>query len=386
MSSAVKNIANREPHALTSITHLRLLNFRNYRDLDLSFSGSAVITGVNGAGKTNILEAISLLSPGRGLRNAKLTDLIHRTNNADIQPWSILSDLSAPHGTHRIGTGADPGNPIAPRRVIQIDGKPASQTDLSDYCAIAWLTPAMDRLFVESPSARRKFLDRLVYAFYPNHLTEIQILEKAQRERGRILQFGRIDQDWINALEAQMAKASVKISAYRADYIRQIAAHIADFGGFPALRVDLISKIWVDIQESGPEQAEARLTARLFQARERDRFAGSTRESATRDDFTAFHLGKNRHAGDCSTGEQKMAVISILLAHCRLLIDQRGKGPILLLDELAAHLDAPHRTALAGIIQDLGVQAFISGSDAGLFGDWQEQADFFAVKNGQIEA
>ncbi|TAH35329.1 MAG: DNA replication/repair protein RecF [Alphaproteobacteria bacterium] len=370
-------------HGLRStISALRLSNFRNYADLNLHLDGrSVILTGANGAGKTNILEAISLLSPGRGLRNAKMGELALASSIKS--GWSVVADLTTPHTTHRIGTGTDSAAPRS-KRLIQIDEKKSAQTDLAEYCTIAWLTPAMDRLFVESRSERRRFLDRLVYAFYPVHLQHIQALEKAQRERLRLLSFGRIDQEWIGTLERQIAENSISISRARAEYIERLNDHIGQFGpDFPKLRLDLQSKIWADIAAEGDNNAVSLLQDRLKDSRERDRLVRSTREGAGRDDFTAFHIGKNRLAGDCSTGEQKIALIAIILGHSRLLITEKRKTPILLLDELAAHLDDRHRAALANVIENLGIQAFVSGADAALFGDWKS-AQILAVQNAQI--
>lgn len=375
-------LLNQNIESPSAITGLYLINFRNYADLRLQLDGRPVIlTGVNGAGKTNILEAVSLLAPGRGLRGAKMGDFA--LAGPTQLPWSVVTDIQTPHTTHRIGTGSDPG--ARGKRLIQIDGKPAGQTDLAEYATIAWVTPAMDRLFVESRSERRRFLDRLVYALHPNHLQQIQILEKAQRERIRLLKFGRIDTAWIGTLEQQMAEASVAISGYRADYIDRLNSHIEAFStDFPKLRIALKSSVYKDIAKDGKESATAYLQERLLAARERDRLVGNTGEGAGRDDFGAFHLGKGRDAADCSTGEQKMTVLAIILAHSRLLREERGKSPILLLDELAAHLDVKHRAALAAVLSDLGVQAWLSGADAGLFQDWQKQAQFLRVEKGQI--
>ncbi len=368
-----------------AIAGLGLINFRNHNETVLRLDGrSVVLTGANGAGKTNILEAISLFAPGRGMRAAKMSDFA----TASRQPpagWSAVIDLTTPYNTHRLGTGSDPANPALPRRVLQIDQKPASQNSLCDYLTLAWATPDMDRLWVDSPSARRKFLDRLVYAIYPDHWPQLNILEKSRAERAKLLELGRMDDRWLNAVERAMAESSCAITHNRGQYIARLNEKIGGFAPtFPPITIELHSPIAQQIGISGQNAAQDWLAEQLRQSRGRDQITGSAKFGAHKDDIGAHHGIKNRPASECSTGEQKIAVLSVLLAHADITRIKTGRPPILILDEMAAHLDAYHRDALRQAVLFLNVQTWISGADPGLFQGWENDAQFIAVKGGKI--
>lgn len=340
-----------------------------------------VLTGQNGAGKTNILEAISLFAPGRGLRGAAITELPHQQktphdSRLTTHDWSIVIDLLTPHTTHRLGTGVT--EPQQKNRSILADGNPLPQTQLADYLTIAWATPDMDALWRESSSARRKFLDRLVYALFPVHWAALTRMEKHRLERARLLEMGRSDDRWYDAVESGLAQAMQVVGQNRRDYIAALGAAMAEFhGDFPRIALALESNIT-------PDMDAATIQTQLQAHRSGDAASGMCRFGANRDDLGAEFMPKSRPVHGCSTGEQKMAVLSILLAHAGLLRTRQNRPPILLLDEIAAHLDDRHRTALARQIQALSAQAFLTGADASLFSDWQGQAGFWGVHNQKI--
>ncbi len=371
-SSNLSTIAHR---LSTSISGLRLDNFRNHQNLTIAPAGqSVVLTGPNGAGKTNILEAISLFAPGKGLRNARTSDFPY-AKQPTAPPWSATLDLKTPFSENRLGTGSNGGG----KRLLHADENPLTQIGLSDYLTIAWVTPDMDGLWRGAASPRRKFLDRLVYALYPDHWLHLTALDKARAERGRLLEQNHMDDKWLAALELAMTQASIPITQNRLRYIESLNGHINDFApDFPSIRLDLLSPIGEQWQKDA-ETAQDWLQDRLRESRLRDSMAGSALYGAHRDDVMAYHGGKNRNAAECSTGEQKIALLSVLLAHAAMLIAQKDKPPVLLLDELAAHFDEYHRGALATILSQLKVQSWISGADENLFRDWKEKALFFRV-------
>ncbi len=352
------------------------------------------MTGPNGAGKTNILEAISLFAPGKGLRNAKMADFFYRDNGdwgngvtenslsttplphyPTTPPWSIAIDLTSPFSQNRLGTGSNGGN----KRLLHADENSISQAELGDYLSLAWATPDMDGLWRGAASARRKFLDRLIYALYPDHWPLLVTLDKARAERAKLLSDGRMDDNWLSALELAMAQASIPITQNRLRYIESLNRHINDFvPDFPSIKLDLLSPLGAELKKDAAD-AQDWLQDRLRESRLRDAMAGSALYGAHRCDVIAHHGGKNRNAAECSTGEQKIALMSVLLAHAAMLCAEKAKPPVLLLDELAAHFDEYHRKALAGILSQLKVQSWISGADENLFQDWKDKALFFKV-------
>ena len=344
------------------LAHLTLSRFRSHPRADLAFDGRPVVLfGDNGAGKTNLLEAISLLSPGRGLRRAQAEEL-------GAQPaglgWKIEAELVLGDRLHEIETGAAPGQ----SRSVRIDGKAAAQSALGALAPMLWLTPAMDRLWIEGAEGRRRFLDRLVLGFHPEHAEASLAYDKAMRERNRLLREGITDARWYAALEAQMAASGAAITANRRATLQRLAAARDPDSPFPHPDLTLDD-------ESPDDLAEA-----LAEGRRRDMAAGRSLCGPHRADLGAFWAARGWHAAQCSTGEQKALLISTLLAHARALRADRGLAPFLLLDEVAAHLDDGRRVALYDALCSLGAQAFLTGTGPELFAPLGARAQAFRVR------
>jgi len=343
------------------LTELTLLQFRSHRRAALVLDGRPVaIHGGNGAGKTNIIEAISLLSPGRGLRRAGAEELMRRD---EAVGWKIRASLG---NGQEIETSAQPNA----SRDVRIDGKAAPQIGLSRVLRVVWLVPAMDRLWIEGAEGRRRFLDRLTLSFTPSHAESVLLYEKAMRERNRLLKDMVRDASWYVALEERMAQAAVDIRANRGQTLARLkAAQEGAARAFPA--ADLM------LTQEGPED----LAAALSEGRARDMAAGRTLAGPHRTDLEARYAAKDQPAAQCSTGEQKALLISLILANARALQAETGEAPIVLLDEVAAHLDATRRAALYDEICTLGVQAFMTGTDADLFDTLGPRAQYWEVRD-----
>lgn len=375
----------------TSVFSLALTDFRNYPSLRIEAgAGPVVLTGSNGAGKTNLLEAVSLLAPGRGLRRARMREL-DRWAEAAAGPWAISARLIGPSGEVQIGTGRDvAAAERSDRRLVKLGGKPArSHTELSKYFNVLWLTPQMDSLFQEGAGVRRRFLDRLVYSFEPGHAARVNAYEQAMQERNRLLQQpGKADPDWLSALEGRMAAQGVAIAQARANTVETINDSIMmATTAFPRALLSL--RGWVEEQLAGHGTAlamEAAFAEALAKFRREDAAAGRTLFGPHRADLRVHHLARDVGAEACSTGEQKALLLSILLAQARSVAAWRGSVPVLLLDEVAAHLDESRRAALFEEILSLGAQAWLTGTDAGLFVGLREEAQFFNVASGVILA
>ncbi|PWR01409.1 DNA replication/repair protein RecF [Meridianimarinicoccus roseus] len=354
-----------------AVTHLALSHFRSHRRAALDLDGRPVaIFGPNGAGKTNLIEAVSLLSPGRGLRRAAAADLARRP---DAIGWRVAADLNGPDGRHQIDTRAEPGSP----RATKIDDKPAPQTALARLARVLWLTPAMDRLWIEGAEGRRRFLDRITLSFFPDHADAALAYDKAMRERNRLLKDQVQDARWFDALEARMAETGADITRARRAALDRIAS--AQHGAqtaFPAAALCLIDP--EDGAAPLPDGAEA-LRRAFADARRGDYRAGRTRLGPHRTDLAATYTAKGVAAAQCSTGEQKAMLISLVLANARALRDDTGAAPILLLDEVAAHLDAARRAALYDEICALGTQAWLTGTGPELFTDLGPRAQHLSV-------
>ena len=361
---------------------LSLSEFRCYRELRLETDERPVVlTGPNGAGKTNLLEALSFLAPGRGLRRANLAEVTRRRASGD---WAVSGTAAAFGNPIQVGTGAD-GN----RRVVRVDGTPArSQSVLGEILSVVWLTPEMDGLFAVGASARRLFLDRLVASFDAAHFVRLNAYERAMRERNGLLREERAgrrsaDSSWLAALERRMTESGIALAAARRDFVRRLAAACAPgTGHFPAAGVSLSDEDWLD--GGSALQAEDRLRDALADSRDMDRQAGRALIGPHRADLEVVHLQKGQPAVACSTGEQKALLIGIVLAHARLVALDRGAAPILLLDEIAAHLDAERRAGLFDEICALGAQAWMTGSDLPLFGALGDRAQYFRVENAAV--
>jgi DNA replication and repair protein RecF len=377
--------------ARVGVTRLVLTDFRNYREARLTLgTASVVLTGPNGAGKTNLLEALSFLAPGRGLRGAKLTE-IDRRQRADpagtSRGWAVAAVVATRRGTLRIGTGHDAGpQPTGERRIVRIDGEPArGQAVLGERLGVVWLTPSMDRLFLEGPSGRRRFLDRLVLGLDPAHASHVAAYEQALRERSRLLRDGPADSAWFAALEKVMAERGVAVAAARRDAVEQLDGVCAKAEGpFPRARLRLIGTVedWLEVMPA--LAAEAKLAAALAASRQADAQAGGALIGPHRSDLAVALADKDIAAELASTGEQKALLISILLAHAGLQRAVRGEPPLLLLDEIAAHLDASRRAALFDALLRLDSQAWLTGTDEALFAPLRRQAQFLSVRDGSL--
>lgn len=336
-----------------AIETLALTHFRSHRVTRLAFDGRPVaITGPNGAGKTNILEAVSLLSPGRGLRRAAAEDLARKP---EALGWKIAATVQGLSAAHDLETWAEPGE----ARQVRIDGKAATQASLGRILRVLWLVPAMDRLWIEAAEGRRRFLDRMTLSFFPEHAEHSLIYEKAMRDRNRLIKDQVTDAHWYAALESQMAEAGQAITQHRRATIARIAAAADPASAFPSAELTL----------TGPEGADepADLALALVESRRRDIAAGRTLVGPHRADLQARYAAKDVPADLCSTGEQKALLISLILANARALAQDLGRSPILLLDEVAAHLDEHRRAALYDEICALQAQALMTGTEPELF-------------------
>lgn len=351
-----------------SVSRLLLSHFRSHRQSALDFDGRPVaIFGPNGAGKTNILEALSLLSPGRGLRRAGPDELARRP---EALGWKIRAEVRS-DGLHEVETGAQAGLP----RSVSIDGKAAAQAALGRILRMLWLVPAMDRLWIEGAEGRRRFLDRMTLSFEPAHAEAALTYDKAMRERNRLLKDEVRDPAWYAALEAQMAEAGAAVAANRrAALARVAAAQDAADPVFPAAMLTILGPAGEEAPEDRAEIEDA-----LARGRGRDMAAGRTLAGPHRADLGAVYAAKGMPAAQASTGEQKALLLSLILANARALAADLGAPPILLLDEVAAHLDAGRRSALYDALCDLGAQAFLTGTGAELFDALGRRAQAFEV-------
>jgi DNA replication and repair protein RecF len=367
--------------AALSVLRLATTRFRCYESARLELDPRPVVlTGPNGAGKTNLLEAVSLLAPGRGLRRARLPEL---DRHGDGGGWGVAATVETPDGRVEIGTGRTPDGE---RRVVRIDGKPArGQTALAGHVSAVWLTPDMDRLFREGAHARRRFLDRLVYGFDPAHAGRGAAYGPAMRERARLLRDGVADVAWLGALEETMAARGIAISAARLDMVQRLdRALTGSSGPFPGVVLTVAGTVedWLGAEPA--LAAEGRLTDALQASRAIDAQSGTTAVGPHRSDLEARHLAKDMPAARCSTGEQKAMLIAIVLAEARLQAAERGVAPLLLLDEVAAHLDADRRAALFDEVCDLAGQTWMSGTDAELFTALNGRAQRYAVADAAV--
>jgi DNA replication and repair protein RecF len=425
-----------------AVRRLALTDYRCYANLRMEVDArSVVLTGPNGAGKTNLLEALSYLAPGRGLRGARLTE----ADRLGGGPWAVSAVLSTPDGERQIGTGPDPVarsalnsvarsapnsesrsapnsesrsapnsesrsaldsesrsafdpgsrgvKPVddesrrrAEKRIVRYDGQPGKgPSSLSEVISVLWLTPAMDRLFVDGASARRRFLDRLVYGLDPAHAGRISAYERAMRERARLLRSnpprgGGADGAWLSALEQIMAERAIAIAAARREVVMQLNdAAREGLGPFPTARIAVHGAPEDWLADAPALACEERLMTALAATRGTDGETGGAAVGPHRSDLAVHHAARRMPAHLCSTGEQKALVVGIVMANARLQTRQRGAAPLLLMDEVAAHFDEAHRRALFAEIGALGVQAWLTGTDAALFSPLGEQAQFFRV-------
>lgn len=385
--------------------NLKLSEFRNYASLALNFSGAPVVLyGTNGSGKTNILEAISLLTAGRGFRRAALTDL---DRSGSAESWAVHAELMGLQGHVDIGTGRDPqpqekgdgrlraltedGEEKTEKRLIKIDGKwIKNQNELSRHVVVVWLIPQMDGLFIEGAIARRKYLDKIVTHFDPEHAGRIAAYEHSVRERNRLLFNGystgaRGIEGWLDAIEQKIVEKSSEIAAARMNLVDILnAAVMMAEDAFPKAFLALHGSIEAALAQGfSALQAESLLKDSLSRAREKDARAGRTSEGAHVSFLSVEHTGKKMEAAHCSTGEQKAMLLSLALAQVRAARAWKNVTPLLLLDEVVAHLDAARRKALANAVQKLGSHTFLTGTDVADFSEWVD-AERFEVSDGSI--
>ncbi|MDQ0465696.1 DNA replication and repair protein RecF [Caulobacter ginsengisoli] len=357
----------------SALAQLTLTDFRSYPAATLAPEGQSVfLFGPNGAGKTNLLEAISLFSPGRGLRGSALAEVGRRMpGEAGGRAWAVSAIVETDEDPIQLGTGVE--TPGAARRLVRIEGETVPPGRLADHIRPMWLTPAQDRLFLEAASERRRFFDRLVFAGEPAHAAHVAAYEKAMRERMRLLtdEDGEPDPVWLSALEARLAESGALMAEARARTLLALQEEIDGRGErpFPQARLSLAGE-WEKLALSGVDFAdiEARLATALTAARPRDAAAGRALTGPHRGDLGVVHAEKDRPAAECSTGEQKALILNLVLAQgARLSRAKTAPNPVLLLDEVAAHLDLHRRAALADEIAALGLQAFLTGTDESLF-------------------
>jgi DNA replication and repair protein RecF len=362
----------------SAIQSLALTDFRSYERAELVAGGrSLFLFGPNGAGKTNLLEAVSLLSPGRGMRGANLAEFGRRLlAEPQGRAWAISAGLLGDGGEVRLGTGIEVAG--AARRLVRIEGETVPPGRLAEHVRPLWLTPAQDRLFVEGAAERRRFFDRLVFAAEPIHAAHAGAYERALRERARVLAEPAPDPAWLAALEDRMAEAGARVAEARAATLRALQVEIDQRGDRPFPQADLaLSGEFEQMALTGAPLAEveARLAAALAGGRPRDTAAGRALTGPHRADLTVVHRDRGRPAGECSTGEQKALILNLVLAQAaRLSRAKSHPNPILLLDEVAAHLDQFRRAALAEEIGALGLQAFLTGTDEALFDPFKGKA------------
>jgi DNA replication and repair protein RecF len=369
------------------LTRLTLTDFRNYAALRLEPGpGLVALTGPNGAGKTNLIEAISLLAAGRGLRGALFEDLARQEGH---RGWAIAAHVTSPDGETQLGTQWTPeGEAQSQTRQVVIDGAPQKGPGiLAHHFRVIWLTPAMDRLFAGPASDRRRFLDRLVTANDPEHASRVLVFEKLMRERNLILEERHPDPVWLSGLEAQMAEAAAAIAAARLHAVQALQNHIKSLlkgSVFPASILGLQGDLEDRLKAMPAVQAEDEYRKLLAESRGLDKAAGRTLNGPHRSDLLVVHEPKSMAANLCSTGEQKALLIGLILAQAASVADESGAAPVLLLDEVAAHLDARRRAGLFETLSALGAQSFMTGTDRELFNGLGKTGDFLHVEGGIV--
>jgi DNA replication and repair protein RecF len=373
------------------IRRLTLSNFRSYHaaQIELGQAGPVVLTGANGAGKTNLIEAISMLAPGRGLRRATMEELAFSEGDG---AWAVSAEIEGMLGLATLGTGIDPpaGEDSAPSRICRIDREAVSSAAaFADHLRVVWLVPAMDPLFNGPASERRRFLDRLVLAVDAQHSSRVAALERSLRSRNRLLEDAHSDSHWLDAVEHETAEVAVAVAAARAETVGRLAGALA--GGrdqapeFPLAEIALDGWMEKLLPYHSAIEIEDRYRALLKDNRARDAAAGRTLDGPHLSDLSVSHAGKGIPASEASTGEQKALLIRLVLAHAGLIKDMTGFAPLLLLDEIIAHLDPTRRAALYDALANLGAQVWMTGADPAAFGDIVGRAQVFEVRGGAVE-
>ncbi len=380
-------MTNRSSPFRTHLSAIKLTGFRNYATLALSLDQrSVVLTGANGAGKTNLLEAISFLSPGRGIRRAALDDVARHPGDGS---WAVAATVVNASGAVDLGTGivVDASGP-QPRRTIRANQAPTRSSEaLLEYLRVVWLTPSMDGLFTGPASDRRRFLDRAVLAIDRQHGSRVNAFERAMRGRNRLLAMPNPDRSWLSAIETEMAELAVAIAAARREWMGLAAGLSPESEGgspFPSAGITLEGVIENDLDGHSASEAEDRYQAALAGERPRDAAAGRTLSGPHRSDLRVRHLPKDAAAETCSTGEQKALLTGLVLRQAQLAAKLSGETPIVLLDEIAAHLDKVRREALFQVLDDLGCQTFMTGTDADVFAALGGSVLSLTVDAGQV--
>jgi DNA replication and repair protein RecF len=370
------------------IARITLTDYRNYAGLRLDPpSGLIALAGANGAGKTNLLEAISLLTPGRGLRGAEF-ETIGRNDGKGA--WAVSANTLGQRGEMQLGTAwsASDAEGINAARAVLIDGHlQKSSGALAGLLRIVWLTPALDRLFSGATSERRRYLDRMVALFDAEHGGRINRFEKLMRERNLLLADGPIDRTWANSLEMQMAEEAVAIAAARLQSVSNLGAYLTPqrlSGPFPWSELSISGEIEDMVAKLPALEAEERYKQQLRDGRNADKGAGRTLVGPHRSDLIVRHGPKNIAAEEGSTGEQKALLIGLILAQTEAIRAVTGSAPILLLDEIAAHLDKARRTALFAHLDSLKVQAWMTGTERELFDGASASTVVYHVDNGRL--
>lgn len=366
------------------VERLSLSCFRCYETFSLSLDTRPVIlTGPNGAGKTNLLESLSFLIPGRGLRRARLSE-VQRQNSRGT--WAVSVHLKDHEENLQIGTGLDPEAPEGERRVTKINGeKVKSQSILTQWVSVLWLTPQMDRLFLEGAQGRRQFLDRLVYGFDSAHAQRLNRYERVLRERNLLLKQGRYDRHWLEGLEEQLVNEGIALTIARREVVGQLALVLKERGNaFPQAELDLKGEVENLLDGRSLLDVEEEMRRLLYASREQDRLTGRTSIGPHRSDLFAMHPEKKQPAALCSTGEQKALLLSIIMASAQLLSIRTGTIPLLLLDEVVAHLDEVRRSALFNELLQLKIQAWLTGTDVSLFEELRDNVQFLSLQEARL--
>ncbi|MBN9412602.1 MAG: DNA replication/repair protein RecF [Candidatus Paracaedimonas acanthamoebae] len=373
-----------QPFLECSLSRIRLKDFRCYTEAELSCDARPVVlTGPNGAGKTNILEAISFLSPGRGLRRATLSEVSRHRESG--HSWGISTTVEGPNFSHEISTGIEIGQE-SERRVLKIDHEIVrSQANLTEYLNIIWLTPQMDRIFQEASSARRRFLDRLIYSLDAEHARRLARYEHYLRERARVLKLGVRDPHWLSTLEQNMGASGVAVAASRKNFVEMFSQSQSwALGTFPRPLLHIQGQVEEWLETEPALAVEERLTHHLALSRERDAEAGGASEGPHKTDLKVYFKTQERPADQCSTGEQKALLLAIILATARLKAYSDQRRPIILLDEVVAHLDEGRRQALFTEILALNMQAWMTGTDPSVFLSMSTKFQHFHIENAII--
>ena len=377
------------PHV--RLTRLALENFRNYPTLQLRLDGRHVcLHGANGSGKTNLMEAVSMLSPGRGLRGAEFGELVRMSPEGDAaRGWALSADVREGDIDRRINLALEIDEQGRSKRIAKLDGVSTAQADLGELMRIIWLTPAMDRVFAGPAGDRRRFLDRQVMAHFPSHGAFSTAYEKAMRQRNALLERGRADPVWLDALELGMASAGAAMALHRVDAVRTMQESILarPEGAFPKALIDLDGQFETGVANGAAlTDIEQDIADQLRENRARDAAAGRATRGVHRTDLRVIHAAKSMPADQCSTGEQKALLIGLILANAQALFERDfAPSPLLLLDEAAAHLDSDRRAALYDELAALGGQAWLTGTDRTLFDAFGDRAQRFEVSGGVVQ-